>query len=165
MLRHLILLFSCFAILFIACTKDEPSPAKGDLEHIAYQPEAYTYFTPPGYPRVEYPADNPPTVEGIQLGRKLFYDPILSGDSTQGCFSCHKQELFFTDGEAFSTGIDGLFGKRSSMTIVDAAFHNKGLFWDGRAKDLEDQAIFPVEDVLELHFNWPGVETLSLIHI
>lgn len=151
--------FIVFIFFLIACTKEPPAPAKGDLESITYEPQAYTYVTPIGYPKVEFLPDNAPTVDGIQLGRKLFYDPILSADSTQGCFSCHQQEKFFTDGEAFSTGIDGKLGKRSSMSIVDAAFHTKGLFWDGRAESLEDQAKFPVEDLVELHFNWPGVET------
>ena len=82
------------------------------------------------------PATNPMTEEGIRLGRHLFYDPILSLDSTISCASCHKQEKAFTDGVAFSTGINGLVGKRSSMSLINVGYnwirgraHN--FMWDG----------------------------------
>lgn len=148
---------SFLGFFFISCEPTE-IVKKGDLTDIVYNPTAKVIKVPDGFPILENPSENPLTVEGVQLGRMLFYDPILSGDSSMGCFSCHKQELFFTDGGATSIGIDGISGKRSSMTIVDAAFHHNGFFWDGRANSLEDQAGRPVEDEVELHFNWPGVE-------
>jgi len=147
----------CF-LGFYTCTPDEPITTKGDLEDIEYKPESYNYIRPDNYPQLEYSSSNLPTVAGVELGRKLFYDPILSKDSSQGCFSCHKQEFAFSNDVAFSTGIDGFLGKRSSMSLVDVGFHTRGLFWDGRAADLEEQAAFPVNDVLELHFNWPDIE-------
>ncbi len=150
-------LFVLTTIVFVGC---EPAEVvkKGDLLNIEYKPVAKTVKVPAGFPILENPADNPLTEEGVQLGRMLFYDPILSADSTKGCFSCHAQEKFFTDGGATSIGIDGIPGKRSSMSIVDGAFHHNGFFWDGRVKSLEQQAEKPVEDVVELHFTWPGVE-------
>ena len=63
------------------------------------------------------PGNNPLTVEGIELGRKLFFDPILSGNGTQACADCHTPQLSFTDTNQFSTGIDGLQGDRNSMTL------------------------------------------------
>lgn len=147
----------CIALI-LSCGKDQPVINRGDLEHISYDPHATEYKRPPFYPKMEYPADNPPTLEGIALGRRLFYDPILSGDSTMGCFSCHRQELAFTDGGATSVGIDGINGRRSSMTLVDIGFNYKGMFWDGRAATLEEQALGPVTDPVELHTTWPEVE-------
>lgn len=101
------------------------------------------------------PNDNLLTVEGVQLGRKLFYDPILSGDGTQSCSDCHKQENAFTDDARFSTGIDGLQGDRNSMPIFNVAWNfDEKFFWDGRAFSVENQASGPVENPIEMHNTW-----------
>lgn len=168
-MRNLIFLLSCLCWLS-ACDEDAPSPnapTKGDLEDIAYNPTPYTIKKPDHFPAVPIPADNPQTVAGVQLGRRLFYDPILSGDSTQSCSSCHQPAGSFTDNLAVSKGIDGIAGRRSSMSLLNIAYVNNqpaspgerafNLFWDGRAQTLEDQALFPVEDVIELHTTWPQV--------
>jgi len=149
-----------FFLLFALSCGEEPGPEDltGDLEDIPYAPVAVEYKNPPFYPKIEFPADNAPTEAGIDLGRRLFYDPILSKDSTMGCFSCHKQELAFTDGGALSLGIDGLPGRRSSMSLIDVGYNYRGLFWDGRASTLEEQALLPVEDPVELHTTWPEIE-------
>lgn len=156
-IRYLIL-FSLFAILLSCGDGNGPDDMTGDLEHIAYGPQPAEYKIPPFYPKMDFPADNAPTKEGIDLGRRLFYDPILSRDSTMGCFSCHKQELAFTDGGATSIGVDGIKGRRSSMSLIDIGYNYKGLFWDGRASTLEQQALLPVEDPVELHTTWPEIE-------
>lgn len=133
-------------------------PVKGDLSDIAYNPVAYFPPIPEGFPQLEQPADNKMTVEGLQLGRMLFFDPILSGDSTMSCASCHDPKSSFTDNLAFSTGIDGEQGKRSSMSLLNVGFFHSGLFWDGRVQNLEEQAVLPVEDPVELHGNWTEIE-------
>ena len=140
-----------------ACHKDCPAPTEGDLEGIAYNPQAYTIVKPSNFPEVPVPVDNPMTVEGVQLGRRLFYDPILSADSTMSCASCHLPQGSFTDNKAVSAGINGIAGRRSAMSLLNVAYVNTGLFWDGRAVTLEDQALRPVEDVIELHDTWPNV--------
>lgn len=104
------------------------------------------------------PADNPLTKDGIQLGRMLFFDPILSSDSTMSCASCHLPQGAFTDNLPTSKGVTGQNGRRSSMAVMNVGFINKGLFWDGRSTSLEDQAKRPVEDPIELHENWSNVE-------
>lgn len=113
-------------------------------------PYTFSYNTamlPP--PRV--PADNPLTAEGVYLGRMLFYDPILSADSTQSCSSCHNQANAFTDnGLALSKGIQGTIGKRNSMPIFNLMWHLDGFFWDGRADVLKHQAIMPIVDPTEM---------------
>lgn len=141
--------------LFQACKKDDPEPvAPGDLESITYAPTPFSIRKPDYFPEVPVPADNPMTAEGVQLGRYLFYDPILSGDSTMSCSSCHLPGGSFTDNKKTSKGIDGIFGRRNAMSLMNVAYLADGLFWDGRAKTLEDQALRPVEDVIEMHHTW-----------
>jgi cytochrome c peroxidase len=156
--------FFGFAILLllIGCKDDTPNPFDSNrLTDITYQPILYKMphlDSALGFLSMPIPADNPLTVEGVELGRRLFYDPILSGDSTQACASCHKQNVAFTDGLAVSKGITGQFGRRSAMSLENIGFMNKGLFWDGRTNSLEAQALLPVEDPIELHQNWTNLE-------
>ena len=119
-----------------------------------YEPTPYTLEIPEGLPPMDQPADNKLTVEGIALGRRLFYDNILSGNYTQSCASCHKQELAFTDGLRFSTGIDNIAGNRNSMAIINQGY-NRDFFWNGRSKTLEAQALQPVPNPIEMHLSWP----------
>lgn len=128
-----------------------------DLTNIPYEPQSYVVNVPSFYPKLEIPADNPLTIDGVALGRKLFYDPILSVDNSMSCASCHDQKKGFTDGLAVSVGVDGIAGSRSSMSLVDVGFFYNGLFWDGKVTSLEDQALLPVEDPIELHHMWPDV--------
>lgn len=104
------------------------------------------------------PDDNPLTIDGLLLGRHLFYDSILSIDSTLSCSGCHLSSGNFTDNQAFSTGVDNEMTPRSSMTLINVGFANTGLFWDGRSESLEDQALLPVEEPIELNEEWPNVE-------
>lgn len=113
----------------------------------------HTVTIPPSLPRAAFPADNPLTEEGIALGRKLFWDPILSLDSTQSCSSCHSPEFGFTDnGLPTSTGVQGQNGSRNSMPIVNLVYGD-GFFWDGRAATLHQLALIPIEDPLEMDEN------------
>ncbi len=135
--------------------KDPVTPV--DLTHIPYAPTAEDLVIPAGLPAMYQPVDNPLTKEGVLLGRFLFYDPILSKDSTISCASCHRQELAFTDGLARSVGFAGRTGTRSSMSLVNIGFADNGLFWDGRVSSLEEQALHPVEDQNEMAEKWPDV--------
>lgn len=113
-------------------------------------PTPYAIQSPEGFPPYFDPANNPTTVEGIALGRRLFYDPILSGDNTQACSDCHRQENAFSDPRVLSIGIDGQPGLRHSMSLSNLAWQSR-LFWDGRAFGLEEQALMPIQDPLEMH--------------
>jgi len=138
-----------------ACQKNMPPEEDlGDLSGIPYNPQPYTIIKPENFPPVPVPDSNVMTVEGVQLGRRLFYDPILSADSSMSCASCHLPQGSFTDNKAVSTGIDGISGRRSSMSLLNVAYVNNGLFWDGRSRTLEQQALLPVEDVVEMHNTW-----------
>ena len=152
MLSYLLFLL----IITLGCCDD---PVGVDLTEITYAPEAYTPVIPANFPPLEVPEDNPLTVQGIDLGRHLFFDSILSADSTMSCSSCHLPQGNFTDNLAISKGIDDIAGERSSMTLLNVAFSNTGLFWDGEINTLEEQALLPVEDPIELHDTWPNVES------
>jgi len=69
---------------------------------------------PLGLPPVPVPADNPPTAETIALGRRIYYDPILSVDNTISCATCHHPDFGFTDGKQFSEGVNGQLGGRNA---------------------------------------------------
>jgi cytochrome c peroxidase len=153
--------YSIFIVLIILSVTISCGPEpmdNDDLTSIKYNPTTYNFDLPSHFPSMDIPANNPTTKEGISLGRHLFYDPIMSADSTQSCASCHLPEMSFTDGKAVSIGIDGIAGTRSSMSLINIAFVRSGLFWDGRAKTLEDQALLPVEDSIEMHHSWPKLE-------
>ncbi|WP_243398879.1 cytochrome-c peroxidase [Hanstruepera neustonica] len=104
------------------------------------------------------PSDNPQTIEGIALGKKLFFDPILSANNTQACASCHRPQNAFTDIPRFSIGIDGIPGVRNSMPLFNLAWNYDELFfWDGREFSLEHQALEPVTNPIEMHNTWEVV--------
>ena len=95
--------------------------------------------------------DEPPTPETVRLGRWLFYDTRLSADDTISCATCHRPEHAFSEPTPVSTGIDGQKGGRKAPTFINAAWalfpHT---FWDGRAGSLEEQALGPVENPIEM---------------
>lgn len=118
---------------------------------------SYNLSIPSGLPPMEIPANNPLTSEGIALGRKLFYDPILSKDNKQSCASCHRQAFAFTDSTLqFSVGVDGIAGTRNAMPLFNLGYQKK-FFWDGGAASLEDQVIAPIQNPIEMHENLANV--------
>jgi cytochrome c peroxidase len=112
------------------------------------------------FPAVEAPADNPTTPEKVELGRLLFYDPVLSRDGEVACASCHSEEWGLGDGLPLSVGVDGTGptgpGRhgpnkttRNALTLWNVVFRPE-LFWDGRTRTLEEQALLPIRAELEL---------------
>lgn len=98
--------------------------------------------------------DNPPTVEGVALGRLLFYDPILSKDSTFSCSTCHQQKNAFSDApQVFSRGVNGVLGQRNSMPLFNLSWYTR-FFWDGKAASLEEQVFHPVRSPEEMDLDW-----------
>ena len=152
-------------ILVTSCTPD-PVDNSISLIDIEYSPTDFLVDVPAEFPSLEIPTGNALTLDGIKLGQHLFFDPILSADSTMSCASCHLPEAGFTDQLAVSTGIDGVAGERSSMSLINSGFVFNGLFWDGRIQTLEAQALLPVEDPIELHHKWqdviPKLRSISL---
>lgn len=144
------------ALVLGGCVLDDNGPAR-PYESPCAGPTPYTLTIPASLPQPVLPEDNPLTVEGIALGRMLFYDPILSSDSTISCSSCHKQEFAFTDGgKRFSEGVGGALGDIQAMAIMNLVYE-EDFFWNGRSPSIEDQAIHPVENPVEMHEVWPRV--------
>jgi cytochrome c peroxidase len=138
--------------LAAACKRDEPdvTPEPAPVG------TPYTLQIPANLPPMSIPADNPMTVEGVTLGRFLFYEERLSGNNTQSCGSCHSPAFAFTDSSrAVSTGIDGIAGARSAMALINLGY-SASFFWDGRSPSLEAQALDPVTNPIEMHETWPN---------
>ncbi|MBS1212754.1 MAG: cytochrome-c peroxidase [Proteobacteria bacterium] len=105
---------------------------------------------PLGLPKVPIPADNPQSSEKIRLGEKLFNDRRFSGDGSVSCATCHDPAKAFTDSPLpTSRGIAGQFGTRNAPTVINAAFLTTQ-FWDGRSPSLEDQAVHPFVNPIEM---------------
>lgn len=104
---------------------------------------------PAGFDPMEIPADNSLTQAKIELGKRLFFDPILSSDSTVSCSSCHLPERAFTDGQKVSIGVDGLLHFRNSPSLVNVGYGDR-MFMDGGATNLEIQIIAPIETHFEM---------------
>jgi len=105
---------------------------------------------PLGLPPLPIPADNPPTANSIALGRRLFYDTILSKNNSLSCASCHDPKHGFADTRDRSLGVAGAPGLRNAPTLLNAAYSSE-LFWDGRAATLESQVGVPMADALEMN--------------
>lgn len=95
------------------------------------------------------PAENPLTVAKWNLGKKLYFDPLLSTSGEVACATCHSPDKGYTDQRKASTGIGGAVGGINSPTVVNAAY-NPIQFWDGRALTLEDQSQGPVGNNKEM---------------
>jgi len=109
--------------------------------------------SPAGFPkgtnRDQAPADNALTENRALLGKRLFYDPLLSRTNDVSCATCHQQAYGFSDPKPVSTGVDGRTGTRNAPSVANAAW-GRSFFWDGRARTLEEQAAQPIENPLEM---------------
>lgn len=116
------------------------------------------FVIPQGWPKPTYDfTKNPLTKEGFELGRQLFYDPILSRDNTISCASCHLQATGFTHVDhELSHGIDGRIGTRNSMTIMNLAW-SKNFMWDGSVNHLDMQPLAPLSNFVEMDENLDNV--------
>ncbi|MBN8790526.1 MAG: hypothetical protein J0I84_25890 [Terrimonas sp.] len=168
----IVLLVAGFTIIVDGCKspKEEGKPVKSksvadDFGKIDALPLEY-----------KSPKDNPSTPEKIELGRLLFYDPILSGGKDVACATCHHPEFGYAESLELSIGVNGKglgerrafnrhndipFTKRNAQSLLNVAFNgidNDGnyipeeapMFWDLRAKGLEEQATFPVKTLEEM---------------
>lgn len=144
-----IFLFVLSVTVLLSCRPDPVYPTLLTIEVPAHVATSIVGEMP-------IPADNPTTVEGVALGRKLFYENMLSGDNTMSCATCHIQGDGFADKRQFSEGIKGDFGDRQAMAVINLGWSDL-FFWDGRATSLEDQAFGPVVNPVELNETWPNV--------
>lgn len=131
------------AIISLACLLAPPAFAQDDLMSRARQQFKPIPTTPPELP------GNKATDAKVELGRMLYFDPRLSASHTISCNSCHNIGLGGADAEPTSIGHRWQHGGRNSPTVYNAVF-NTAQFWDGRAKDLEQQAGGPMVNPVEM---------------
>ena len=113
-------------------------------------------IAPGSEPIVPLPLEMQVPAAKAALGEKLFRDPILSGDNTVSCATCHPLESAGVDHLRVSKGIKGRLAKRNAPTVFNAAF-NFAQFWDARAATLEDQVSGPINNPDEMGSTWPEV--------
>lgn len=99
-----------------------------------------------------YPKDNKPTEARITLGKKLFFDPRLSGDGNMSCATCHNPTLGWSDGLPTAKGVKSKVLGRATPTITNTGY-NTIQMWDGRKKSLEEQAMGPMEATVEMNMD------------
>lgn len=114
---------------------------------------------PQGLPLAEMPDDNPLTAAKVALGKQLYFDKRLSVDNSVSCASCHDPRKGWSDGVPSSAGVGGKRGRRNSPTVLNAAYH-AFQYWDGRAATLEEQALGPITNPIEMAM--PSLSTLEM---
>lgn len=118
----------------------------------SYQEALPLVTIPDNFPEFIDSKTNPLSTDGIALGKKLFFDKRLSGNNQVSCATCHKQNLAFSDGFALTNqGISGKVLERNSPALINLAWANNGLFWDGGSTNLESQAFAPLAHEDEMH--------------
>lgn len=119
---------------------------------------ATDYVVPKGLPPLKVPADNPYSAAKVALGKQLYFDTRLSSDNTVSCATCHDPAKGWSNGEAVATGVGQKQGGRSAPTIINSAYSSMQ-FWDGRAKELEGQALGPIQNPIEMNMSLEAVTT------
>jgi cytochrome c peroxidase len=132
------LAFAACALAALAHTARVGARARG----VDFRPDL-----PKGIPlklwQAAVPRDNPVTAEKVALGRALYFDKRLSADGTVSCATCHDPAAAFADQNPLAVGVAGRRGVRNAPTVLNAMF-SRELFWDGRARSLEEQAVEPL---------------------
>ena len=136
---HIILI----TIAFISCNPDL------DTEE---QPSLALMEVPNGFPSIEHPTGNEFSEARWQLGKELFYDPILSIDGKISCSSCHRQEYAFADNNPVSIGANNLIGSRNAPTLANLAYHPY-FTREGGVPTLEMQILVPIQEHNEFNNN------------
>lgn len=130
----------------LSCCSAEPDA------FLAEDETPYVLSVPAGFPNMPVPDDNQLTAARVALGKKLFYDPILSIDSTVSCATCHRQQLAFSDAVPLSAGVAGRTGFRNSPTLANVGYVPL-LLKDGGVETLEIQVLTPLTDHNEMDFD------------
>ena len=135
-MKDILRLFS-LVVIFVACS---PEPSSDLMDELAEWPE------------MEYPSDNQPDLQKIALGERLFFEPILSIDSSISCASCHKEVNGFADDVAISPGVENRLGKRNSPSLWNVGYQPY-FMREGGVPTLEMQVLVPVQEHSEMAFN------------
>ena len=187
--RWTLALVSLLALAVVGCGDDDTqAPPDPEAELTEFIRANYMLEAMPA--EISYPADNPPVEERIELGRLLFFDPILSGDEDVSCGHCHHPTFAWGDGRSTSIGVGGeglgpdrvrtigdepteFFTPRNTPSCLDTAFNTPftgdpdwdgRMFWDGRETSLEAQARAPLRSRDEMrHDAYGGPEAVTRV--
>lgn len=139
------MLFGSVLLLTLSCSKDsDPSEDGPDTNTLLVIPE--------GFPSMEFPDDNPFTPASYELGKKLFFDPVMSRDSSISCGSCHLPGKAFSDAFSVSVGVDGTPGTRNSPSLANVGYQPY-FMREGGVPTLEMQVLVPIQEHNEFDFN------------
>ncbi len=167
----IVLLLTVIVIVFQQCSKSNSGSGNVITPPVVTQPTlpatAFNYNM--AYPahiqnaltaNDNTPPNNPITNDGATLGRVLFYDKNLSKNNTVSCGSCHKPETSFSDIDRLSKGFAGGLTSRHSMALLNVRFYKSGkMFWDERAVTLENQALQPIQNTVEMGLTLAELES------
>lgn len=131
-----------FLCVFTHCKDDSERAEK----------EEYKFQIPEGFSKPLLRKDNPLSFSKIALGKKLFFDPILSLDSSISCGSCHRPQFAYSDPNPISPGVNGKVALRNAPSLSNLAWHPY-FFAEGGSPNLESQVLGPVEDPNEMAFS------------
>lgn len=131
-------------LLLWSCESVEPEPAEMSFPDLMELPE--------GFPAVPESEGNAFSKARWELGKKLFFDPIMSVDSSISCASCHAPDLAFSDDKAVSLGVEGRAGRRNSPSLANIAYHPY-FTREGGVPTLEMQVLVPIQEHDEFDFN------------
>lgn len=167
-ITQLIGLTCAVALSAVACSSPEPAPPGAEAPPPAWElanPIQPLPEIPLGVSQTYSGLTEPPTPERVRLGKWLFFDKRLSADANIACSTCHRPEHAFSEPTPHSTGIKGQVGGRKSPPIVNLAWTlYPHFFWDGRAASLEDQALGPIANPIEMGNTHDAmIQTLSKI--
>jgi len=143
-MKRIYVIAACLSLWVTACQKETPEPTPAVAEPLL--------LIPPGFPAPVFPAGNELNPARWALGKKLFYDPLLSRDSTLSCASCHHAAKAFSDTVTFSPGAGGLPGTRNAPTLANIAYHPY-FTREGGVPTLEMQVFVPIQEHNEFDFN------------
>ncbi len=144
-----------FALVVSCQTQQATDPTPGPVPTkpggVAYQTTPVTIRQPANFPAITYQlSQNPPTVEGVALGKTLFYDPLLSRDTTVSCGFCHQQFAGFGHSDhPLSHGIGGKFGTRNVPGLQNLGW-DREFFWDGGVTSLDELPLSPIKNPVEM---------------
>jgi len=146
MFHRSFIILLCLVVLYSACTVDAPLKSEDELlvEELLSVPE--------GFPDIPFPEDNELTADRWWLGKKLFFDPMMSIDNSIHCGSCHKQELAFADELIISPGVENRLGSRNAPSLANVAFLPH-LLREGGVPTLEQQVLVPIQEHEEFDNN------------
>ena len=145
-------------LLAIGCAEAPKEAPKPVLQGESFTSGEYTTTLPLGLQAgaAYVPENNPISEAKIELGRKLYFDARLSKDGSVSCATCHDPDKGFSDARPTSLGIGRQAGARNAPTVMNRLFSQEQ-FWDGRAADLEAQALGPIQNPIEMGHTLPDM--------